>query len=170
MQTRRELREEAGVHGAIGRDLGTCSFPCDTRWFVCEFEDIQEQEEWLERDHRQRRLFSVEEAARELCWKPWMLLVLHAATHCMQLSRNNVLSMRASSLWNGHATPIEHTSCFSLVLHPSKAASVILAMQSTHHRNVLPPSPPNLEGTDGLWNYEAKWLPSCAPFLCVVLN
>ena len=161
----RELREEAGVHGVIGPggDLGTCSFPCDTRWFVCEFDDIREQEEWLERKHRQRRVFSVEEAAHELCWKPWMLLVLHAATHCMRLSRNNVMSMRAASLWNGGPPPIEHTASFSLVLHPSKAACVILAIQSTDHGNALPPSPPHLDGTDGLWNYEANGrLLSCA--------
>lgn len=152
----RELREEAGVNGVIGRDLGTCGFPCDTRWFMCEFVDVLEQEEWLEHKHRRRRLFSVEEAARELCWKPWMLLVLHAATHCMQLSRNNVTFMRASSLWNGNAAPIEHNTCFSLVIHPRDSSSVVIAIQSTDHRNMHPPSPPNLEGTDGLWNYEAR--------------
>jgi hypothetical protein len=62
----------------------------------------------------------------------------------------------AASLWNGGPPPIEHTASFSLVLHPSKAACVILAIQSTDHGNALPPSPPHVDGTDGLWNYEAN--------------
>lgn len=154
----RELREEAGVEGVIGHDLGTCSFPAETRWFLCNFKGVSEQDEWPERKHRQRRIFNVEEAASELRWKPWMLLVLHAATHGMCLSRSNVLSMRASSLWNGGLSPTEHSTCISLVRHPSNSASIVLAIQSTYHHNDLPPSPPDLDGTDGLWNYEV--LPS----------
>lgn len=152
----RELREEAGVQGTINRDLGTCNFPCDTRWFLVEFQGIHEHNEWPERRHRQRRLFSIEEAARELSWKPWMMLVLHAAVHDLHLSASNVTSMRAESLWNGSAPPTDHRTAMSLVLHPSKVESLILAIQSTDHRNTLPPFPPDLDGTDGLWNYEVR--------------
>jgi hypothetical protein len=154
--------EEAGVRGVIGRDLGVCSFPRHTRWFLCDFDGIREQDEWPERRHRQRRLFSVDEAANELRWKPWMLLVLHAAVHDMVLSQNNVLSMRATSLWNGCHAPIQHCTGLSLVLHPCKSDSVVLAIQSTYHRNELPSSPPDLDGTEGLWNYEVLPLVSCA--------
>jgi hypothetical protein len=150
----RELREEAGVQGVICRDIGMCSFPCDTRWFLCEFQGIHEHDEWPERRHRQRRLFSLEEAAKELLWKPWMMLVLHAAVHGLYLSPKNVTSMRAESLWNGSAPPTDHSVAMSLVLHPSKEESLILAIQSTDHCNALPPSAPDLRGTDGLWNYE----------------
>jgi hypothetical protein len=99
-------------------------------------------------------MFSVEDAANELRWKPWMLLVLHAATHDTCLSYNSVLFMRATSLWNGNLSPTEHSTCVSLVRHPSNAASIVLAIQSTYHRNALPLSPPDLAGTDGLWNFE----------------
>jgi hypothetical protein len=99
-------------------------------------------------------LFSIEEAANELLWKPWMMLVLHAAVHELQISPSNVTSMRACALWNGRAPPIEHSACMSLVLHPSKVSSVVLAIQSTDHSNAIPLSPPNLDGTDGLWNFE----------------
>ena len=106
-------------------------------------------------------MFSVEEAASELRWKPWMLLVLHAGTHDMRLSSNNILSMRANSLWNGSPSPSKHSTCISLVRHPSNAASVVLAIQSTYHRNTLPLLPPDLDGTDGLWNYEVLALSRC---------
>ena len=87
-----------------------------------------------------------------------MLLVLHAATHGMCLSHDSVLSMRATSLWNGNLSPTEHSTCVSLVRHPSNSASIVLAIQSTHHHNALPVSPPDLAGTDGLWNFEVSGL------------
>ncbi len=142
------------MQGVICRDIGTCSFPCETRWFICEIQGIHEYDEWPERRHRQRRLFSIEEAENELLWKPWMMLVLHAAVHGLLLSPSNVTSMRAESLWNGSTPPTDHSTGMSLVLHPSKYESIILAIQSTDHSNALPPTPPNLDGTDGLWNYE----------------
>jgi hypothetical protein len=157
------------VEGVICRDLGTCSFPSDTRWFVCDFGGIVEHSDWPERRHRQRRIFTVEDAMHELLWKPWMLLVLHAAAHGMYLSPYNILSMRASSMWNGCPPPTEHSACISLALHPS-ATSVVLAIQSTDHGNALPPSPPDLHGTDGLWNYEVSRNSSRChvwrPYLC----
>lgn len=162
------------MEGVICRDLGTCSFPSDTRWFVCDFGGIVEQSDWPERRHRQRRIFSVEDAAHELLWKPCMLLVLHAATHGMCLSPHNVLSMRASSMWNGCPSPTEHSACVSVALHPSNAAFVVLAIQSTDHGNALPPSPPDLDGTDGLWNYEVgretHHAAMFGPYLCDALS
>ena len=94
-----------------------------------------------------------------------MMLVLHAALHELHMSPNNVTSMRAASLWNGFALPTEHSTCMSLVLHPSKVSSVVLAIQSTDHSNPIPLSPPDLDGTDGLWNYEVV-APCCCHHGC----
>jgi hypothetical protein len=110
-------------------------------------------------------LFSIGEAANELLWKPWMMLVLHTAVHELQISPRNVTSMRAAAMWNGCAPPTEHSACMSLVLHPSKVSSVVLAIQSTDHSNAIPHSPPSLDGTDGLWNFEVA-----PPYIAAILG